>query len=261
MIIEGDGQRQPPRLLAEGGRHPRVSPDGRRVVYAIGLANLPYGRLYLSATDGSPPKQLVPEFEDASYPVWSPDGDRILFVGSRSNDEWDWWVTDPDSGDVDKTGAFAALRAADIETPSKDLIPSSWFALENRVLFSVAMDDSASLWALKVSPKSVRVSATPERLSTGTEPQVHPFGSDGNLVYFTWDKDGFRCIYARRLDPVTKTPMAKEPIEVVHFHRARFSMLNLDLYSLGMDVGPDSIIFNLAEGTADLWMGQLESGH
>jgi Tol biopolymer transport system component len=38
---------------------------------------------------------------------------------------------------------------------------------------------------------------------------------DGQLLYFTSDRDGFICIYAQRLDPATKRPEGA-PLEVYH---------------------------------------------
>jgi hypothetical protein len=42
---------------------------------------------------------------------------------------------------------------------------------------------------------------------------------DGRLLYLLHEHDGFRCLYARRLDPVNGHPMG-EPFLVHHFHDA-----------------------------------------
>ena len=69
---------------------------------------------------------------------------------------------------------------------------------------------------------------------------------DGNLLYFTSDRDGWRWIWTRRLDPATKRP-AGEPIGVFHAHSARRSM--------GM-VGIGPLEISLAAGPAGLCHGR-----
>jgi hypothetical protein len=77
-------------------------------------------------------------------------------------------------------------------------------------------------------------------------PRWSPFGS---LIYFMSDRDGFRCIWAQRLDRATRRP-AGEPFAVVHFHTAR-SLMNIWLPFLSLEVGRDSLIFNMGEVTAN----------
>src|SRR4051812_21181322 len=64
---------------------PRVSPDGRRVVYAVGEvdleANRSVYRLWIASTDekGGLPRQLTNATKSDRNPRWSPDGKCILF--------------------------------------------------------------------------------------------------------------------------------------------------------------------------------------
>src|SRR3954449_7230618 len=43
------------------------------------------------------------------------------------------------------------------------------------------------------------------------------FSPDGNTVYFTSTRDGYLCIWAQKLDPVTKRPVG-DPVAFEHFH-------------------------------------------
>ena len=79
---------------------------------------------------------------------------------------------------------------------------------------------------------------------------------NGNLLYFISDRDGFRCIWAQRLDPDTKRPVG-EPFDVKHFHRARLSMLNVNLALLEISVARDRMVFCLGERTGNIWMAEL----
>ena len=77
----------------------------------------------------------------------------------------------------------------------------------------------------------------------------------GDRIYFTSERDGFRCIWARRLDPVTKKPVG-ESFPVSHFHSARQSLRSVGWQGrfLGLNVGPDRLVFAVAELTGNIWL-------
>jgi hypothetical protein len=66
------------------------------------------------------------------------------------------------------------------------------------------------------------------------------FSPDGNLLYFTSNRDGFFCLWAQRLGSTTKRPRGL-PFTIKHFHRTRLSMLNVDLGSLEISVAQPNI--------------------
>ena len=76
---------------------------------------------------------------------------------------------------------------------------------------------------------------------------------DGRLLYFTSLRDGFRCIWAQRLDPGTKAPVGA-PFIVEHFHQARRSMMHPRLNYQEMTVARDKIVFGMGELTGNVWM-------
>jgi Tol biopolymer transport system component len=75
---------------------------------------------------------------------------------------------------------------------------------------------------------------------------------DGNLIYFTSERDGFRCIWAQRLDPITKRSQGP-PFNVYHFHTSRRSLMNVGLGPLEMSVTRNALVFNLGEVTGNIW--------
>ncbi len=85
------GNNEYPTQLREGSQ-PRMSPDGKWIVF-VG----PDKKLWLNSTGTEAPIQLTtnPETEE-SHPVWSPNGDHIVFVsdegtdstGENNNDIW-----------------------------------------------------------------------------------------------------------------------------------------------------------------------------
>src|SRR5262245_14875573 len=80
---------QSARLVAKYGRRPRYSPDGKWIAYWVGSLGTGHvtgrgsGKIYVVPSEGGPPHELQPQFAAARYPVWSPDGKWIVFVGSR----------------------------------------------------------------------------------------------------------------------------------------------------------------------------------
>ncbi len=80
---------------------------------------------------------------------------------------------------------------------------------------------------------------------------------DGNTLYFLSERDGFRCIRAQRLDPVSKRPVGP-PLDIYHSHQARRSLMNFtDPISIGFQVAVDKAVFALAERTGNIWMTEL----
>jgi len=78
---------------------------------------------------------------------------------------------------------------------------------------------------------------------------------DGNLLYHTSDRDGFRCVWAQRLHPTTKQPVGA-PFAVYHSHSARRSLINMDVGMLAISVAGGRLVFNMAERTGNIWMAE-----
>jgi Tol biopolymer transport system component len=75
---------------------------------------------------------------------------------------------------------------------------------------------------------------------------------DGNLMYFTSERDGFMCLWAQRLDRETKRPVGP-PFDVHHFHMSRRSLANVGLGPLETSVARNAIVFNMGEVTGNIW--------
>jgi len=72
-----------PRQLTNGprhDRHPRWSPDGKRVVFESNRSGT--FQLYTIRMDGGEAQQLTTLSTEATQPVWSPDGRHIAFVSA-----------------------------------------------------------------------------------------------------------------------------------------------------------------------------------
>ncbi|HKR14229.1 MAG TPA: S9 family peptidase [Pyrinomonadaceae bacterium] len=98
---------------------PQLSPDGRRVAFAVGDVNFADNRvvnqIYVTSVDGGgEPRKLTDGRSSSSAPRWSPDGKKLAFITGGQV-----WTMDSDDGDdkeqVTKisTGAAAPVWSPD----------------------------------------------------------------------------------------------------------------------------------------------------
>jgi Tol biopolymer transport system component len=93
-------------------------------------------------------------------------------------------------------------------------------------------------------------------ITDGASEDMEPAWSpNGELLYFLSDRDGFRCIWARRLNPANKQP-AGDAFAVRHFHRARRSLKRLTGSTglIGLSVAPGRMVFSFGELTGNIWL-------
>ncbi len=76
----------------------RISPDGRRVLFAVTAAVLTDDRseyvsqIYIASLDGSDERPLTADTSSATSPRWSPDGRWVAFLARRSTASQVWLI-------------------------------------------------------------------------------------------------------------------------------------------------------------------------
>lgn len=203
-------------LLALGGYRPRFSPDGKQVAYWSGERTFRTSKVFVVAANGGNPVQLQPALSYAAYPVWSPDGLHLLFVGARTMlsgepfvDDWDWWVTGIDGGPAVCTSARKAFAARGLRAPEtgwahRSIVPYGWTS-SGQIVFAALSGDQTNIWRLRISQSDWQVSGPPEQLTFGAGRQDHPsIAADGSLVFtaLTQKSD----VWKVPLDPGTGQP-------------------------------------------------------
>jgi Tol biopolymer transport system component len=167
--------------VAERGFDPRFSPDGSRIAYQG-----PNGRLFTVAAMGGLPQPVQSAISPALFPAWTPDGKRLLATVRKGDTGYDWMVFPLDGGRAFSTGAEAVFRRQQIGNTTHPPIPGGWIG--DRIIFSAGQRDSASLWELPLSTKSLRVSGAARRLTFGpganTYPRVAPLAAGNSRMVF-----------------------------------------------------------------------------
>jgi len=173
------------RLLVREGHRPRFAPDRRSLAYWVGSTYWPFApKSFVLPLSGGAARQLQPTFRGVAFPTWSPDGNHLLFygwkqqeIGSNTGEDVGWWVTSADGGTAVQTG----LR----QYPGDNiriLILPEWIN-QGKIIFPRTWQDNADIWQVPISPKTFKVEGTPERLTSGTNLQIHPTLASGHLAF------------------------------------------------------------------------------
>ena len=204
--------------------HPRFSPDGSRISFADKSNNI-----YVMPATGGAPGVVCEGCGEATD--WSRDGKRILGddLGGHA------WVLE-----------LATRRRTDL-VATRQGVYTGVFSFDNR-------------WVLFGDPTTDRTYVAPFGKLPIPESAWIPVVENwwdwewyGNLIYDVTDRDGFACIWAQRLDTVTRRPVGA-PFAVFHAHNARVSLAYQgEVY---LSVGRDKMLFNMAERTGNIWMAE-----
>ena len=196
--------------------HASLTADGSRVVYASGFrAGMIAPDLFVDDLKGEIPERVC---TGCGLPPagWSMDQQKILY---------DW-------------GIPQWLGLFDLKTKSKkELLRQPGRAFTQG---SFSPDDRWILFLATAGPSRQQVyivrynedaPISDERqwipITDGKALDSQPrWSPEGKLVYYLSDRDGFRCLWARRLNAETKRPMG-ESFAVYHLHTARRSLSNI----------------------------------
>jgi hypothetical protein len=218
----------------------RISADGSKITYRTQDGGK--FRSFVIPSDGGAPRMMC---EDCMARAWAWDGKRLVLSHAVSPGR------PGDCGLFDTaTGQFQMIVRQLTSYPK-----TSW---DDRWLtfYDVSTGDPGQtrIFILPVhssgeTPKSEWIAVT-DGLSFDINAEFSP---NGNLLYFQSMRDGSRCLWAIRLDPVTKRPQGA-PFPVYHFHGARQSMTYAHLGGTSNGVARDKIVYANIERTGNIWM-------
>lgn len=225
-----------PTRLASAG----ISGDGTHILFTNGgydLMSVP--------SAGGPAEKLCDRCGEVMG--GSTDGRQILYEPLENED-----VLMYDAGL--RTTVKLAVRAA------PDLIlSSSRFSRDGKWVAFHALRNATSTAQIWIAPTG-GATALPQTqwipVTDGSQLERDPAWSpDGRFLYFVSERDGFRCIWARALNPATKQP-AGDAFAVRHLHSSRFSLRHVGSrgYLTGLSVGEGALVFSMGELKGNVWL-------
>jgi dipeptidyl aminopeptidase/acylaminoacyl peptidase len=148
---------------------PRVSPDGKLLVYAIDDGKDANVWTY-ELSGASAPHRLTFAGKNR-FPVWSSDGERVAFQSDREGDVGIFWQR------ADGTDQAARLTKPEQGTSQA---PESWSRDRKTLMFRVVKGSAVSLWTLSFPDKK----AAPFGDVRSTRPTNAIFSPDGRWVAY-----------------------------------------------------------------------------
>ena len=196
------------RLVAAKGRRPVFSPDGTMVAYwagRIGQASTRAGWSKIFVTDlaGGNPTPVAPGFAAALYPIFSPNGKHLLFVGGqdKQGNTANWWAAPLDGGAPLDTG----FQASVVRGGYDHLLLSPVAFRGGRVLYSHTTEETANMSEVELSAKTWKVEGTPRRITFGTTREDFPAVSHDGKLLFASHQSNFD-VYSLSIQPNSAKP-------------------------------------------------------
>jgi Tol biopolymer transport system component len=234
-------------LSSQGGlMNAQISGDGSRIFYSDRAS-----QLFMVPAKGGISQKLCDRC--GTVTGVSPDGSLALYEPFENEDLL----------------AFDAVKQEPVKLAVRqspeDLISGAQFSADGKwVAFHVRhrsskaapIIDTTQVW---IAPLGTDRPVPREKwilVSSGTDEDFNPCWSpDGRFVYFLSERDGFRCIWGRRLDSTSKKPVG-EVFAVQHFHSARSSLRLTGTrgYLTGLSAGGGKLVFSLGEMTGNVWL-------
>jgi hypothetical protein len=219
--------------------NPIISVDGRWVAYTVTTVeqggNAGPGAGYVVAVTGGAPRRVC---DDCQVYQWTRDNNRVV-------------ITEQDGRVMSRvdlaTGSRVPVVVASDAVDRPLLSPNERWLVFNtaRTVFV------APLYPDRATPErewiTLHSSAGAER-SAGLSP-------NGRLLYLLLERDGFRCLYALRLEPITGRP-AGEPFLVHHFHDASRRWGST---GFGSATVTGMFLAELHEASGNIWMTTVGS--
>jgi len=125
-LVDRRGTVEPLKLQPATYQHPRISPDGKRIVFATDDGK--DAVVWIYELSGATAMRRLTFGGKNRFPIWSADGHRVAFQSDRDGDLGIFWQA------ADGSGTAERLTKADKDSSH---IPESWSPKEDAFLFRV----------------------------------------------------------------------------------------------------------------------------
>ena len=208
---------------------PVISPDGAKIAYVLPEGETTAG--YVVSVSGGTPKNVC---DGCRFTGWFADSRRILVLDRVPGTHVS--VVDVADGSR-KDLVVSAMPQIGRADPSVD---GRWI--------------SFGTWIAPVRPGNPVQEREWIRVfdpSEGSGERACGWSPDGRLLYLLLERDGFRDLYAQRIDPALGRPVG-DPFVVQHLHDPR----RRGVFStpLGTAIVSNAFVFNQLETTGSIWL-------
>jgi hypothetical protein len=216
--------------------NPITSADGSQVAYAV--VENDRSSAYVVATSGGSVRKVC---DDCIPHVWVSDSSRLVVEFPNSH---------PRLRVLD-VRSLTTLPLFDTDTQLQRVFMTAddrWIA--------IGADNVA--WIVRFGPGHAATPDTAFRtvtlpVSDVTTSRIAGWSPDGRLLYSLFAIDGFRCLYAQRID-LTGATAAGEPFVVHHFHDPERAWGSTPM---GNAITQRGFIFDQVEKSASIWLLDL----
>jgi serine/threonine protein kinase/Tol biopolymer transport system component len=215
-------------------RFPVMSPSGARIAFAVNEED-GARTVYVAAPGGEPEKVC----------------EGCVRATDWSSDEKSLLTFDGTPYQVNLLDAAAHRQTLVLKHPTNDVLYGH-FSPDNRwISFTVRTSPTRAFLAIAPidGPRPIPEGAWITIADAWTEDWAH-WSPDGRTLYFPSERDGHRCLWGQRIDPVSHRPIG-EPFAAWHFHgRASYSHGGQG----GWSVAAGRIVIALSEDTGNIWL-------
>jgi serine/threonine protein kinase/Tol biopolymer transport system component len=222
--------------------HPVISGDGRLVAFYGSK-----GAYVVPVEDGV----VTPLCENCGVPTHLTfDGDQVLFESANADERLQLW----------SNGKVGRLTPG--VDPNNEMQFGGHFSPDGKWVAYCKAERGQLARRVVVVPNAPGRGIHPDEwimISDGSDSDRLPVWSpDGRQIYYLSDRDGFRCIWARTVDPATAHPIGPS-FAVAHFHHAGRTMRGLKAAAgnVGLSAASGFLVFTMAEMTGNIWMEQF----
>ena len=219
-----------------------ISPDGQLVAWRE--SSFSDQRIFVTPFDGGLATQACADCGDPT--AWSPDGRYLLYQPALSR-----------HGMVGLFEIGSGKKIEYLKSPDLQLGDGSISSDGKWIVFTGRRAPrDFTTYVAPFSPDGAPVTAewieVLRSLETAPNPRWSP---DGNLLYFSSERDGYNCLWAQRLDRAAKRPQG-ELFAVQHFHLPS-QVLVAPNFWLPVALAPDKVVISLNERSGGIWMLNL----
>ncbi len=141
-LVDRKGTTQPLKLVAANFDHPRVSPDGKRIVFVT--EDEQEAVVWTYDLSGATAMRRLSFGGRNRFPIWSSDGQRVAFQSDREGDLGIFWQR------ADGAGTAERLTTAEKDTAH---LPESWSPKGEGFLYRVTKGPASTLSFYSVKDK------------------------------------------------------------------------------------------------------------